>query len=185
MSKATHFAGRPITLRTARSESAEAIIGAGNKPAVVEITNRQDKLFEVRHLTVKLTALADDCVCDPQPTVLDRFIKIAIQDYSKMERIASVENGPNLPPAAGVALRQITDSTFEWVPTEPITLMRGEGLQFNIVPRDQFVIAYHGERRQIDQIRVEIAAEGDSCYLGTAAHDSHGKKFEGEAPLQG
>jgi hypothetical protein len=49
---------------------------------------------------------------------------------------------------------------------EPISLMRSEGLQFDITPRERFEIAYCGERRKIDQIRVEITLEGDSCILG-------------------
>jgi hypothetical protein len=175
MTKVTSYTNREITFRLPRTEAIEFVVRADDKPHLGEIVNNQDKIFEIARVTVKFTALADAAVPDPQPTVLDRLIKIGLQNFSNCERIASAQR-EDVKRASGLPLRRVTDSTFEWVPTEPIVLWRSEALQFEAVPRESFQITVRNERREIDAIRVEITIEGDNCILGE-------KKVGVEAPL--
>jgi hypothetical protein len=179
MNKPTHYVGRPVTMRLPRTESVEFTVRANDKPHLGEICNNQDKIFEVVRVTVKLTALADGAVPDPQPSVLDRLVKIGLTDISKNERIASAQR-EDLKRAGGLPLRQVTDSTFEWIPTEPIAFWRSEGLEFQVVPRgtpkstaadapQMFLITFRNERREIDAVRIEITIEGANCILGDKA----------------
>lgn len=179
MNKPTHYIDRPITMRLPRTESVEFAVRANDKPHVGEINNNQDKIFEVARVTVKLTALADGAIPDPQPAVLDRLIKIGLTNLSNNERVATAVRA-EVNKASGLPLRQVTDSTFEWIPTEPIVLWRGEALEFQVVPRgtpksaatdapQMFLITFRNERREIDAVRVEITIEGDNCVLGNKA----------------
>ena len=177
MTKTMTYDNRNVTMRLPRTESIEFVVRANDKPHLGEINNNVDKIFEVARVTMKLTALADGTVPDPQPTVLDRLIKIGLADFSKNERIATVQR-EDPKRTSGLPFRQVTDSTFEWVPTEPIALWRGEALEFQVVPRgtaksnapdalQAFLVTFRNERREIDAVRVEITIEGDNCILGS------------------
>lgn len=165
MQKPTHYVGRAVTMRVPRHETFETIIKADEKTAVGEIGNNQDKVFEIPRVLVKLTALADGIVTDPQPSVLDRLIKIGLANLSMNERVASTVRD-DARRTSGLPLRHVADTTFEWLPETPIALFRGDTLQFEVTPRESFVIAWRGERRAIDAIRVEITLDGDNCHLG-------------------
>lgn len=165
MNKPTHYTGRPVILRTPRNESIEFVVKANEKTVVGEINNNMDKLFEVPRVLVKLTALADGVVVDPQPTVLDRLIKFGLNDLSLNERVAATQR-EDVKRTSGLPLRHVADTTYEWVPESTVVLWRSSALQFEITPRESFIIAWRGERRNIDAIRVEITLDGDNCHLG-------------------
>lgn len=167
MNKPTHYFTRPVSLRVPRNESIENVVKANDKTVVGEIVNNQDKLFEVSRVLVKLTALADGFVVDPQPSVLDRLVKVGLVHLSMNERVASTVR-EDVKRTSGLPLRHVADTTYEWTPETMFTLWRGDTLQFEITPRESFQIAYRGERRAVDAIRVEITLDGDNCHLAEA-----------------
>lgn len=130
-------------------------------------THVMKKPFEVSSIVVTLTALAENAVCDPQPTVLDRLIYIEVMDPGRNQSLGvlvlSPENGPGV---------------YFWSPKRPIVMQHNDTLQFRVVGRDSFDIAFDGARKRIDAIRVEVALEGELVEYTKAA-------FEGEAPLPG
>lgn len=165
MTKTQHYTGKRITYRGNLTLSSEIIVHANTVPmAPIEIHYQQDKPFEVLHVTVKLTALADGAVCDPQPSVLDRLLKIGAMNFGTVETYAHAQRAQTTA-TCGLPLQQLDGSTFRWTPTETIWLRRGEALQFTVAPRESFVIAMDGRKLEVDQIRVEITVEGDACVM--------------------
>lgn len=123
-------------------------------------THNMDRDFEVTHLTFKLTALADGAVTDPQPSVLDRLIQIHLSDLSRNQVIGNA-----------VPLRAVDDeSVFRWAPEKPVTMRRGDAWQITIDGRESFDIAFDGQRKRVDAIRVEVAFEGELLLYATTAH---------------
>jgi len=129
-------------------------------------THVMDKTFEVASIVVTLTALAEDAVCDPQPTVLDRLLTIEVTDTRRGQPLGVINLAADGP------------GVYYWNPRQPIGMHRGDALQFRVVGRDSFDIAFDGVRKRIDAIRVEVALEGELVQYADV-------KFEGEAPLPG
>lgn len=133
----------------------------------VVASHTMDKLFEVSSIVVTLTALAENAVCDPQPTVLDRLISIEVTDPGRAQSLGvlvlSAETGPGV---------------YFWSPKKPIVMQHNDALQFRVIGRDSFDIAFDGARKRIDAIRVEVTLEGELVEYTKAT-------FEGEAPLPG
>lgn len=133
------------------------------------MTHAMDKTFEVAAIVVTLTALAEGAVCDPQPTVLDRLLTIEVMDMGRNQPIGTLILAPESPEGTGV---------YCWTLKKPIVMRRGDALQFRVVGRDSFDVAFDGVRKRIDAIRVEVALEGELVQYADV-------KFEGEAPLPG
>jgi len=143
---------RHVIERSPFNRSGEVIVKANEKGHVIPdsgTTHNMDRDFEVPHLTFKLTALADGAVCDPQPDVLDRFIKIDILDASRNE------------PVGAVVLTAVGDGVYRWIPRVPITLRRGDYWRIQVNSRESFDIAFDGSRKRLDAIRVEVTFEGE------------------------
>lgn len=148
---------RYIINRSPFNRSGEAIVKANERGVVIPdsgTTHNMDRDFEVPHLTFKLTALADDAVCDPQPDVLDRFIKIDVLDASRNE------------PVGNIALTAVGDGVYRWTPRTPIMLRRGDYWRIQITGRESFDIAFDGQRKRLDAIRVEVTFEGELLTYG-------------------
>lgn len=135
--------------RESYTRSAEVTIKA-QKSLCKVISHDVDKDLEVPYVTFKLTALADGAVADPQPRVLDRFFKVRITDNSRAHSFGD-----------SLLLVPITDSVCRWTPKAPLILQRGVELEFSFVGCASFDIAFHGQRRCIDEIRIEVALEGE------------------------
>jgi len=141
------------------SRSGEVVVKAATNGYVIPdkaCTHMMDKDFEVTHLTFKFTALAEGAVTDPQPTVLDRLVRIHLSSNHNAQTIGNA-----------VPLRVVDGgSTFRWVPEKPITLRRGDAWAVSIDGRESFDIAFDGQRKRIDQIRVEVTFEGELLMYG-------------------
>lgn len=120
-------------------------------------THSMDRDFEVTHLTFKLTALAEGAVADPQPTVLDRLIQVHLQSNHNMQVIGNA-----------VPLKTVDSAgIFRWAPEKPVTMRRGDAWTIAIDGRDSFDIAFNGQRKRIDAIRVEVTFEGELLTYAT------------------
>jgi hypothetical protein len=151
------FENCPITLRLPFNRTGEVILKAGAKnvtfPAEA-FTFNHDKPFELAFVTFKLTALAENAVCDPQPNVLDRLITVRMQDSYRLH------------PVGNLTLMSIGDGVFRWTPLKPMQLHRGTVLQLSVDGRDMFDVAFDGARKRIHEIRVEATMEGEQLVLG-------------------
>jgi len=133
-------------------------------------THNMDRDFEVPHLTFKLTALAKGAVCDPQPDVLDRLFQVRAINVSTSHWV-----GNALP------LTRVSDGIYRWAPIKSFVFRRGDSMSICVDARDSFDIAFDGKRRNVDEIRVELAFEGE---LLTYAQRSSAMSDVGvEAPL--
>lgn len=161
--------------RSPFARSGEVIVEAKHQNVVfpdVAVSHNMDRDFEVPYLTFKLTALAEGAVCDPQPNVLDRFIKVRALDASR-----GLHVGNSLP------LVEVGEGVYRWTPPRPLLLRRGDSWSVCIDARETFDVAFDGKRKRIDAIRVEMTFEGE--LLMYAARGEYKKPFEGEAPLPG
>lgn len=128
----------------------EVVVRAGSK-AIVEhenTTNRQNGTWEVDCITFTLTALAGGAVCDPQPDVLDRLIKVLCVHVGANHIVGAL------------SLVSIGLGVYQWTTDKPFKLERLDGLQISIDGRESFDIAYDGQKKRIDAIRVEVSLEG-------------------------
>lgn len=154
----------------------EVIVKAGEKNVTFPdnaSTHNMDRDFEVPFLTFKLTALAEGAVCDPQPDVLDRLIKIRATDQSR-----------NHPLGNALPLIAVGDGVYRWTPQKPFTLVRGDTWGIHVEGRESFDIAFDGKRRRIDQIRVEVTFEGELLTYATNWQQPAPTKDAGvESPL--
>jgi len=160
---------RHVIERSPFNRSGEVIVKANERGVVPEsgTIHNMDRDFEVPYLTFKLTALADGAVCDPQPDVLDRFIKIDILDASRNE------------PVGPIVLTAIGDGVYRWTPRAPITLRRGDYWRVQVYGRESFDVAFDGQRKRLDAIRVEVTFEGELLRYAIVVEKGAGV----EAPL--
>lgn len=174
---------RHVIAREPFSRSGEVIVraprkddGIPNKGYVIPdkaSTHSMDRDFEVTHLTFKLTALAEGAVTDPQPTVLDRLIQVHLLNYNNAQIIGNA-----------VPLQAIDGgSVFYWAPEKPVTMRRGDAWQVSIDGRESFDIAFDGQRKRIDAIRVEVTFEGELLTYGTPEHVVEPARDGVESPL--
>jgi len=136
--------------RSAFVKAGETIARASLKGQIINVEHNMDRPFEVPIILFKLTALAEGAIVDPQPSILDRLVKISVLDVGRNH------------PIGGALLLQAMDSqgTYGWEPTKPFKLHRGDALQFVVDGRESFYIAFDGLRKRIDAIRVEATLEG-------------------------
>lgn len=160
--------------RAAFTRSGEVSVKASDKNVTFPdkaSAHNMDRDFEVPFLTFKLTALAEGAVVDPQPDVLDRFIKIRAMDLSRNHPI-----GDSLP------LTKVGDGVYRWTPPRALLLRRGDSWGIYVDGRESFDIAFDGKRKRIDEIRVEVTFEGE--LLTYATHMETRTSQQGvEAPL--
>lgn len=146
--------GQPVVIaRSSFTRSGEVVVRAKDQNVVfpdAAVTHNLDRDFEASHLTLRFTALADDAICDPQPTGLDRFVKIRMIDVTHSTWV-----GNNLP------LVRVSDGLYRWMPFKPFLFKRGDAVSVCVDARDSFDIAYEGKRRRIDAIRIELSFEGE------------------------
>lgn len=173
--------GKPVVDRDPFTRSGEVTVKAGEKIVFPDKTGLHSMYqdFEVSSILFKFTALAEGAVCDVQPPILDRLIKISAHDAARNRNI-----GESLP-------LQVVDghSTFRWTPKQPLLLRHGDCIMLDARARESFDVAIDGKRKRIDQIRVEATFDGDlltyehvpEIVLGGPVE----KKFEAEAPLPG
>lgn len=150
---------RPIIDRTPFTRTGEVIVRAKDQNIAIPdkaCTHNMDRDFEVPYLTVKLTALAKNAVCDPQPEVLDRFIKVRAIDASR-----------NLPMGDSVPLVSYgLNGVYRWTPKQPFLMRRGDCWCIYIDARESFDVAFDGKHKKIDAIRVEVIFEGELLFYG-------------------
>lgn len=164
---------RHVIDRVDYSRSGEILIKAGPQNLQLDEkvgTFNLDRTFEVAFLTFKLTALADGAVVDPQPSTLDRFIKIRALDATRNS------------PIGDLPLVAVGDGSYRWTPQRPLLFDRGDCWLIWCISRESFDLAVDGKRKRVDQIRVEISFDGELLRYATVSDKT---KFEAEAPLPG
>lgn len=171
--------GQRLTVveRNPFTRAGEVLVKAGEKIRFADKVGQHSMYqdFEVSSILFKFTALAEGAVCDVQPSILDRLVKIDAHNAAMNQNI-----GESLP-------LQVVDghSTFRWTPKQPLIQRRGDCVILNVSARESFDVTIDGKRRRIDQIRIEATFDGELLTYATSAPSAGKVTFEAEAPLPG
>lgn len=121
------FAGRDISFRIPYNLYAEQVFDAssnGNSFPEASLLHNIDKPFEHHRWIMSVTGLdTDDNIIEPQPTTLEKRVKLRIQDLSKNESITK---------SATVFEDFLKANEQTWELDEPYTLVRAEGYQITV-----------------------------------------------------
>lgn len=162
-----YFADQFIKFRIPYSMPGELIVDPsenGNFFPEATFLHNLDKPFEIHRMMVRLTALDDattpPTIFEPQPTTLQKRIRLRIQDTSKNEPLTK---------AANLVDTIQDDLTEAWNWQMPYTLVRSEGLQVQVdslafptycIPDVADCPNNAGIAAVVDQVRVEISFQG-------------------------
>jgi hypothetical protein len=157
----TEFNGRRVVFRLPYTMTTEVVVKGEAKGVTAKDTDlmhRMDKPFEVQRIMLRLTGLdTDGRVLDPQPTVLDRLVKVRLTDVSKNERISN-----DLP------FRRLPGGEAVWAPSAPIVMVRTEGFEAMFETR-KFELAApdtpDAKASSLALIRVQLSLEGETLVL--------------------
>ena len=127
-----------------------------------------DKPFEIHRVKVELTAkgtpegFLNPTVLEPQPTTMQRRVRLRVLDFSKNE---------NLTKSATLVSLLLRRDTGAWDWEEPYTLVRSEGYQVQIDTLDfPFVVVLDAniepERVAVQFVRVEVNFQGYLDIIG-------------------
>jgi hypothetical protein len=127
-----------------------------------------DKPFEIHRVRVSLTAkgtpagFTNPTVLEPQPTTLQKRVRLRILDFSKNE---------NLTKNATLVNQLLQQNTQAWDLEEPYTIVRSEGFQVQIDTQDfpSVVILdsnIEPERVAVQFVRVEVNFQGYLNIIG-------------------
>jgi hypothetical protein len=121
------FAGRDISFRIPYNLYAEQVFDAnqnGGSFPEASLLHNIDKPFEQHRWIMSVTGLdANDAIIEPQPTTLEKRVKLRIQDLSKNESITK---------SATVFENFLKANEQTWELDEPYTLVRAEGYQVTV-----------------------------------------------------
>lgn len=121
------YAGRDITFRLPYNLYAELAVDANTKGQAFQeaaFLHNVDKPFEQHRWIIRVTGLDEDsAILEPQPTTLEKRVKLRIQDVSKNE---------NQTKAATVVENFMKANEGTWELEEPYTFVRSEGYQVTV-----------------------------------------------------
>jgi hypothetical protein len=121
------YAGRDIKFRIPYNLYAELDVDANTNGQVfpeAAFLHNVDKPFEIHRWFFRVTGLdAEDAIVEPQPTTLEKRVKVRIQDVSKNENVT--KNATTIE-----TLQLANEGTWEY--DEPYTLVRSEGFQVQL-----------------------------------------------------
>lgn len=165
------FAGKNITFRIPYTLAAELDVGPNLSgivfPEAAFLFN-VDKPFEIHRVKIDLTAKGTPAgavtptVLEPQPTTLDKRVRLKILDFSKNE---------NLMKTSTLVAQLLTANTRAWEWEEPYTIVRSEGFQVQIDTIDYPAVVIldaniEPERVDVQFVRVELAFQGFIDVIG-------------------
>lgn len=170
------FAGKDVTFRIPYNIAAELDVGP-NRSGIVfpeaSFLHNVDKPFEIHRVKIGLTGkgtpvgFSSPIILEPQPTILDRLVRLRILDFSKNENLTKSATLTRL------LLRRDTDA---WDLEEPYTIVRSEGFQVQVdtlgEPGDIFTNVVildaniEPERVPVQLVRVEVNFQGYLNIIG-------------------
>jgi len=165
------FAGKDITFRIPYNIAAELDVGPNQSGVVfpeASFLHNVDKPFEVHRMKVGLTGkgtpetFTSPTILEPQPTTLQKRVRIRILDFSKNE---------NLTKSATLVSQLLQQNTQAWDLEEPYTIVRSEGFQVQIDTADYPAVVIldatiQPERVEVQLIRVEVNFQGYLDIIG-------------------
>jgi len=165
------FAGKDVTFRIPYEIAAELDVGPNQSGIVYPEASflvNVDKPFEIHRIKVSLTAkgtpatFSNPTVLEPQPTTLDRRVRLRILDFSKNE---------NLTKSATLVSVLLARNTGAWDLEEPYTLVRSEGFQVQVdtldLPNAVIINAnLEPENVPVQFVRVEVGLQGYLDIIG-------------------
>jgi hypothetical protein len=165
------FAGKDITFRIPYNLAAELDVGPNLSGVVfpeASFLHNVDKPFEVHRVKIGLTAkgtpdgFTSPTVLEPQPTTMDKRIRLKMLDFSKNE---------NLMKSSTLVSQLLQKNTGAWDLEEPYTIVRSEGFQVQIDTQDYpAVVILDGniepERVDVQFCRVEVNFQGYLDIIG-------------------
>lgn len=165
------FAGKDITFRIPYNIAAELDVGPNQSGVVfpeASFLHNVDKPFEIHRTKIGLTAkgtpegFSVPTVLEPQPTTLDRRVRMRILDFSKNE---------NLTKSATLVSLLLQKNTAAWDLEEPYTIVRSEGFQVQIDTLDFPAVVImdeniEPERVTVQLVRVEVNFQGYLDIIG-------------------
>lgn len=163
----SHFAGRQINFRRPYIIYADADRPASTNGYIFPEASwlvAEDKPFEIHRCIIRLTAKdSEGNILEPQPTTLDKRVRVRILDFSKNEMLTKNAT------LVGAMFKQ-NEYVWEW--DDPYTLVRSEGFQVQ-VDTDAFpsvcnLVACEPISTPVTLVRVEVAFEGFSLFIAPA-----------------
>lgn len=165
------FAGKDITFRIPYNIAAELDVGPNLSGVVfpeASFLHNVDKPFEIHRTRIGLTAkgtpegFTQPTVLEPQPTTLEKRVRMRILDFSKNE---------NLTKSATLVSQLLQKNTGAWDLEEPYTIVRSEGFQVQLDTQDYPAVVVlneniEPERVEVQFIRVEVNFQGYLDIIG-------------------
>jgi len=166
------FAGKLITFRIPYNIAAELDVGPNLSGVVfpeASFLHNVDKPFEIHRTKISLTAkgtpegFQQPTVLEPQPTTLERRVRMRILDFSKNE---------NLTKSATLISLLLQRNTGAWDLEEPYTIVRSEGFQVQVDTQDYPAVVIlndviEPERVEVQFVRVEVNFQGYLDIIGS------------------
>lgn len=165
------FAGKDITFRIPYNIAAELDVGPNLSGVVfpeASFLHNVDKPFEIHRAKIGLTAkgtpegFSTPTVLEPQPTTLEKRIRLRILDFAKNE---------NLTKSATLVSQLLQKNTGAWDLEEPYTIVRSEGFQVQIDTQDYPAVVIldanvEPERVEVQFVRIEVNFQGYLDIIG-------------------
>jgi len=165
------FAGKDITFRIPYNIAAELDVGPNLSGIVfpeASFLHNVDKPFEIHRVKIDLTAkgtpegFINPTVLEPQPTTMERRVRLRILDFSKNE---------NLTKSATLVILLLARNTGAWDLEEPYTIVRSEGFQVQIDTLDFPAVVVldtniEPERVLVQFVRVAVNFQGYLDIIG-------------------
>jgi hypothetical protein len=165
------FAGKDITFRIPYNIAAELDVGPNLSGIVfpeASFLHNVDKPFEIHRAKIGLTAkgtpegFVNPTILEPQPTTMERRVRLRILDFSKNE---------NLTKSATLVSLLLARNTGAWDLEEPYTIVRSEGFQVQIDTLDFPAVVIlddniEPERVPVQFVRVEVNFQGYLDIIG-------------------
>lgn len=165
------FAGKDITFRIPYNIAAELDVGPNLSGVVfpeASFLHNVDKPFEIHRMKIGLTGkgtpvgFTNPTVLEPQPTTLDRRVRLRVLDFAKNE---------NLTKSATLVSQLLQRNTQAWDLEEPYTIVRSEGFQVQIDTLDYPAVVIlndqiEPERVDVQFVRIEVNFQGYLDIIG-------------------
>lgn len=165
------FSGKDITFRIPYNIAAELDVGPNQSGVVfpeASFLHNVDKPFEIHRVKIELTAkgtpegFSTPTVLEPQPTTMQRRVRLNILDFSKNEKLTKSST------LVGLMLAR---NTGAWDLEESYTIVRSEGFQVGIDTFDFPAVVIldenvEPERVLVEFVRVEVNFQGYLDIIG-------------------